>query len=121
MSALEMPVLEVVAKHAGSQERPAVRPVGPWRLFCINAENGETAWLDATAHGRSFAAMLDVGPCLAALPSTSELIAFEPSAEGYKELAKIKVAETETYAHPVIAGDSIFVKDQNSLTLWTLP
>jgi len=91
------------------------------RLFCINAENGQTAWLDETAHGRGFAAMLDVGPCLVALPSTSEMIAFEPSAEGYKELAKIKVAETENYAHAVIAGDRIIVKDQNSLTLWTLP
>lgn len=66
------------------QEWSAVRPVGPWRLFCINAENGETAWLDATAHGRSSAAMLDVGPSLVALPSTSELIPFEPSAEGYR-------------------------------------
>lgn len=56
-----------------------------------------------------------------ALPSTSELIAFEPKAEGYKELAKITVAETETYARPVIAGNRIFVKDQNTLTLWTLP
>lgn len=91
------------------------------RLFCLNAKNGETAWLDETAYGRGFAAILDVGPCLVALPSTSELIAFEPSAEGYEELAKIKVAETETYAHPVIAGNRVFVKDQNSLTLWTLP
>ncbi len=87
---------------------------------CQNAPF-ETAWLDETAHGRGFAAILDVGPCLVALPSTSELIAFEPSAEGYEELAKITVAETETYAHPVIAGNRVFVKDQNSLTLWTLP
>jgi hypothetical protein len=33
------------------------------------------------------------------------------------ELAKIKVADTPTYAHPVIAGNKIFVKDQDTLAM----
>ncbi|MHC4404782.1 MAG: PQQ-binding-like beta-propeller repeat protein, partial [Planctomycetota bacterium] len=71
-------------------------------LFCINAESGQTAWIDAAAHGRGFAAMLDAGSCLVALPSTSELIAFKPADSEYQELAVIKVSDTPTYAHPVI-------------------
>jgi hypothetical protein len=36
------------------------------------------------------------------------------------ELAKIKVSDTLNYAHPVVAGKRIFVKDQDALTMWTL-
>jgi outer membrane protein assembly factor BamB len=89
-------------------------------LFCINAENGQTAWTDSEQHGRGFAAMVDAGSCLLALPSTSELIAFKPSGSKYEELARIKVADTDTYAHPVIAGSRIFVKDQDSLAMLTI-
>ena len=66
------------------------------------------------------AAILDAGAVILALPSTSELIAFKPTREAYAELARIKVAETPTYAHPVIAGNRIFVKDQETLSLCTM-
>ena len=89
-------------------------------LYCINAENGQTAWTDTAQHGRSFAAILDAGACLVALPSTSELIAFKPTGKQYEELALIKVAETPTYAHPVIAGNRIFVRDEDAVTMWTM-
>ncbi|MGD8500444.1 MAG: PQQ-like beta-propeller repeat protein [Phycisphaerales bacterium] len=89
-------------------------------LFCINAQTGKTAWTDSVAHGRGFAAIVDAGSCLLALPSTSELIAFKPDGKQYAELAKIKVSETPTYAHPVIAGNRIFVKDQETLAMLTV-
>ena len=60
------------------------------------------------------------GSGLLALPSTSELIAYKPSAAEYAELAKIKVAETPTYAHPVLAGNRIFIQDQEAVTLFTI-
>lgn len=91
------------------------------KLFCIDAADGKTAWIDETEHGRGgFASMIDAGSCLLVLPSSSELIAFKPTAEKYDQLAKIKVSETPTYAHPVIAGNRIFIKDQDNLTLWTI-
>lgn len=63
---------------------------------------------------------MNAGSVLFALPSNSELVAYEPSSQDYKELAQIKVADTPTYAHPVIAGNRIFVKDQDMLTLWAI-
>ena len=90
-------------------------------LYGINARTGQTAWTDETSRGRGgFAAILDVGSCLMALPSSSELIMYKPGDSGYSELAKIKVAEAPTYAHPVISGNRVFVKDQESVTLWTI-
>ena len=90
-------------------------------LYCINARTGKTAWTDETSRDRGgFAAIVDAGSCLLALPGSSELIVFKPSDSEYSELAKIKVAEAPTYAHPVISGNRVFVKDQESVTLWTI-
>jgi outer membrane protein assembly factor BamB len=90
-------------------------------LFCINAQNGQTAWTDETQRDRGgFTSIVDAGSCLLALPSSSELIVYKPSKNQYQELAKIKVADTPTYAHPVIAGNRIFIKDQDSIALLTI-
>ena len=87
------------------------------RLYCINAQDGRTAWTDTARHGRGFAAILDAGSVILALPSTSELIAFKPSGKQYEELARIKVADTPTYSHPVIAGNRVFVRDQATVAM----
>ena len=55
-----------------------------------------------------------------ALTPSSELIAFEPGDKGYKELARIKVSETQTHAYPVVSGNRLFIKDKDSMTLWTI-
>jgi len=88
-------------------------------LFCINAQTGQTAWTDATQRDRGgFAAILDAGSCLLALPSSSELIVFKPDGKEYSKVTSYKVADTPTYAHPVISGNRVFVKDQESVTMW---
>jgi len=90
-------------------------------LFCINAQTGQTAWTDPTQRDRSgFAAIVSAGSVILALPSNSELIVFKPSDKQYEELTRIKVSETPTYAHPVIAGSRIYVKDKETVTLWTI-
>ena len=88
-------------------------------FFCMNARTGQAAWAD-TNRLSNFGAILDAGPVLLALPEKSGLIAFKPGDRQYEELARIKVSETPIYAHPVVAGNRIFVKDQDSLTLWTI-
>lgn len=90
-------------------------------LFCIDARTGKTAWVDSAAHGRGgFAALLDAGEVLLALPSTSELIVLKPDDKEAVTLARIKIADTPTYAHPVVAGNRIYMKDQESLAMWAL-
>jgi outer membrane protein assembly factor BamB len=91
-------------------------------LFCINAESGQTAWTDETRLDRGgFTSIVDAGSCLMALPSSSELIIYKPTKNQYEELAKIKVADTPIYAHPVVAGNRIFIKDQESVALLMVP
>jgi len=90
-------------------------------LFCLDAQTGQAAWTDSVQRDRgSFTALVDAGPVLLALPSSSELVVFKPDAKEYAEVARIKVAETPTYATPVVAGNRVFVKDQEAVTLLTL-
>ena len=90
-------------------------------LFCIDALTGQTAWTDTIQHDRSgFASILDVGPVIMALPSSSELIVFKPVRERYSELAKIKIADLPSYATPVVAGSRIYIKDETTITLWKI-
>ncbi len=91
------------------------------KLLCINAKTGQTAWTDETSLDRKgFGAIVHVGSTLLVLSSNSELVTFAPSDKQFTELARIKVADTSTYAHPVIAGNRIFVKDQDAITMWTI-
>ncbi len=88
-------------------------------FFCMNARTGQTAWTDTTKHEK-FGAILDAGSVILALPSSSELIAFKPDAKEYGEIMRYKVADTPTYAHPIISGNRVFVKDQESLAMWII-
>jgi outer membrane protein assembly factor BamB len=70
--------------------------------------------------GGGFGSIVDAGPVLFALTPNSELIAFQPGDKAYTEVARLKVAESPTHAHPVISGNRLFIKDKDSVTLWTI-
>ena len=89
-------------------------------FYCVNAQTGQTAWTDATGGRGGFGSIVDAGAVLLGLTPKSQLIVFEPSDKEYKELASIKVADKPVNAHPVVAGNRLFVKDQDSVTLWTV-
>ena len=89
-------------------------------FFCINAETGKTAWTDPQGGRGGFGSIIDTGPVLLALTSKSQLVAFEPSDKQFTEVADIKVSDKPTYAYPVVAGNRLFVKDQDSLSLLML-
>lgn len=87
-------------------------------FFCMNAQTGEVLWTDTTARGEC-GTVIDAGSVLLALTSDTELVAFKPG-KAYAELAKMKVADTPTWAYPIISGNRVFVKDRDTLTLWTI-
>jgi len=92
---------------------------GASNFFCMDAKTGEVLWTDPAQRAQG-GAVLDVGSTLLALTSDSQLVAFKPSNKAYAELAKYKVADTPTWAYPIIAGKRVFVKDRDTLTLWTI-
>jgi outer membrane protein assembly factor BamB len=64
-----------------------------------------------------FGSIVDAGAVLLALTPASQLVVFVPGAKQYTEQAKIKVAESPTYAYPVLSGKRLFIKDQESVAL----
>ncbi|HEV7278743.1 MAG TPA: PQQ-binding-like beta-propeller repeat protein [Pirellulaceae bacterium] len=98
----------------GFGDRGPGGPGGPGGRFGGGARRG--------GGGRGgYGSIVDAGSALFALTPNGKLIAFEPTAEAYKPLATYQVAQEGTYAYPIVAGKRIYVKDQNDLTLWTLP
>jgi hypothetical protein len=69
---------------------------------------------------RGYGSIVDVGSALLGLTPAGELIAFKPQGDAFKEFARYKVAEGGTYAYPIPAGNGIYIKDQDSVTLWTV-
>ena len=49
-----------------------------------------------------------------------ELVVFDPSADQFRILARYKVADKPTWAHPAVVGRQILVKDRDSLMLWSV-
>jgi outer membrane protein assembly factor BamB len=89
------------------------------RIYCLNASTGITAWID-NAVNSDFATIVDCGPVLIGLPSTQTLLVLKPESSAYTEIAKYKVSETPIYAFPIVAGNSIYIKDAESLTLYKI-
>jgi outer membrane protein assembly factor BamB len=92
---------------------------GPTNIFCLKADTGDILWTDSAKRGQC-GAILDAGHVLLALSSDEELLVFKPGEKKYEEIAKYKVADSETWAAPIVSGSRIFVKDKGSLTLWTI-
>jgi outer membrane protein assembly factor BamB len=88
------------------------------RLFCINASNGQTAWADQTAY-QNFGSIIDAGSVIVALSSNSNMVVFKPDGKAFSQIAMLKVSDNSIYAHPILSGNRIFIKDNESLTLYT--
>jgi outer membrane protein assembly factor BamB len=88
-------------------------------FFCLNALTGQTCWA-ATNRVSNFGSLVAAGSVLLALPEKSGLIAFKPSDNQYEELARLPVSDTPVYAHPVVAGKSIYIKDSTTASLWLI-
>jgi outer membrane protein assembly factor BamB len=89
------------------------------RLFCINASTGQTAWTDETAL-QNFGSIVDAGSVIIALTSNSNFVVLKPDGQKYNQVALIKLAESSIYAHPILSGNRIYIKDNESLTLFTI-
>jgi outer membrane protein assembly factor BamB len=92
---------------------------GDRRFYCVDSHTGSVLWSDTTERGEC-GAFLDAGSVILALTADTDLVVFKPSREAYQELARYKVANTPTYAYPILSGNRIYVKDRDSLTLWAL-
>ena len=90
------------------------------QLFALDITTGRTLW---TSEGRlaDNAAVVRTGDVIWALTTGAELLLFRDSDKQFEPLARYKVSDTQTWAHPVISTGSVIVKDETKLTKWKLP
>jgi outer membrane protein assembly factor BamB len=90
------------------------------QLFAIDITTGQTLW---TSDGRlaDNASLVRTGNVIWALTTNGELIVFRDNSKQFEPLVRYKVADTPTWAHPVILPGSLLIKDETRLTRWKIP
>ena len=88
-------------------------------LFALDLTTGKTLW---TSEGRlgDNASLVLTGDTIWALTNRGELLVFAAKDSEFQQLARYRVADSETWAHPLILPRGVIVKDLQHLTLWTL-
>jgi outer membrane protein assembly factor BamB len=89
------------------------------QFFAIDARDGKLLWL-GPPRAATNAAVVKANSVLFFLNDDGELIVAKASRDGFQALARYTVSETSTWAQPAISGNRIFIKDTDTLALWTL-
>jgi outer membrane protein assembly factor BamB len=95
-------------------------PRSSGQFFALDVETGKTLWL---TEGRvaDNAAIVGAGTLWVALEDDAELVIARANRGKYEPIRRYTVAESATWAQPVISGSRLFVKDEASVALWALP
>jgi outer membrane protein assembly factor BamB len=89
------------------------------QFFAVDVASGKTLWATRGREAEN-AAIVASGTLLFLLKTDAELVIARPNASSFDVLRRYTVAESPTWAHPLVDGNRVFVKDADSLTLWTV-
>jgi outer membrane protein assembly factor BamB len=89
------------------------------QLFCLDAKTGTVKWT-TEGRGGTNASLQSVGPNLLVLSTEGDLTVVRRSPEKFEELRRYKVADSQTWAQPVVLKDSIIVRSADAVTRWSL-
>jgi len=89
------------------------------QFFCAEAATGKVLWSTEGREGNQ-AAVLKAKDALFILTSDANLIVAKKAADKFQQLAKYSVADSATYAHPILFGKRILIKDNATIALWSL-
>ena len=88
------------------------------QFFGLDARSGKTLWTSDPRQATN-AAIVRAGDFWFALKDDGELLVLRGNASAFEPLRRYAVANSATWAQPVVSGNRIFVKDVSTLTLWT--
>lgn len=86
------------------------------QFFALDADTGKTLWQSDGRKGENAAILNLNGKAFLMLTNDASLIVQPVNAKGYAPLAQYTVANSPTWAHPVVFGRRILVKDETNLT-----
>jgi len=85
------------------------------QFFAVDADTGKTLWQGAGRMGENAAILNLGGKFLLMLINDGNLVVLPANAKEYSPAAQYTVSTSPTWAHPVVVGNRILVKDQTSL------
>src|SRR5215510_6674222 len=86
------------------------------QFFCLDARTGKTQWLSNGREGDNSAAVV-AGQFLLMLTDGAELLVVRADPKQFEVVKKYSVADSPTWAHPVLVGKRVLIKDASSLAL----
>lgn len=89
------------------------------QFFALDAATGKTVWQGPGRMGEN-ASLVNVGGTLVALTNDAVLYVLHASAGSFAPAAQYTVADSQTWAHPVVLGDQLLVKDETTLASLSL-
>ena len=89
------------------------------QIFCLDPRTGAILWAGQPRSGDN-AAMLASATTLFALTPDAQLIVAKPTAKALGEFRRYEVADSATWADPVVLPDGFLIKDLKTLTRWSV-
>lgn len=97
----------------------SLSPLNSGQFFWADAKTGATLWRSAPRQAGN-AAIVRTTDFLFVLKDDGQLIVARSAPGGFEALKTYTVADSATWAAPVISGNRLFVRDISTLALWTL-
>ena len=85
----------------------------------MDARDGRVLWLGEPRFAANVA-FAKSGDLLLVLKDDAELVIAKADPSRFAPVQTYQVAESATWAQPVISGQRVFVKDVSALTLWAV-
>jgi outer membrane protein assembly factor BamB len=90
------------------------------QLFCLNPDTGEIEWQSRGRSGQNVT-FLAIPDHIVALINDGNLKIFSAAGSNTEQVASYRVADSPTWAPPVVLADGFLVKDREFLTRWKFP
>lgn len=85
------------------------------QFVALDAATGKTLWQSPGRLGENAAILNLGGKALLVLTNEAKLIVLPVSSKEYAPAAEYTVANSPTWAHPVLLGNRILIKDETTL------
>ena len=84
------------------------------QLFCLDVATGKVVWLSEGRQGEN-AALVAGGGMVFALTTDAQLVLIPQTGDAFAPARRYRVAESPTWAHPVVTAEGVLVKDRDTL------
>lgn len=89
------------------------------QFFCLDAHSGATRWTSPPRQGDN-AAIVVAGQNIILLKDGGELVIAKADGKSFELLRTYTVADSSTWAHPLVLRNGVVIKDAATLAFWSV-